>query len=1266
MVLDQTQNFVRVLVQGTHSDTATTISLESGEASELPDPATEQYNLVWWDDGNYSRPDQDPNVEIVRATAVDTTNDTVDVNRGQENTSATTKNNSDNDYQMMLSPTSKMFTDIETAEITVNAGTDLATGGSAALGDSVTVDHADTSTQGNVSAGNGAAVTDVNLDGRGHVTSLATTDFDSRFLLASGDDITGNLNFSNADNIQSSSTDAIRFDTNGVSTFPNDTFFDTNIKFGAEENNRIGGFGANNESIRIDVDYNTGSGELNIRFDGSIAFEDDDPNVSGLVDRLIINSGGAFNFKNGDITDGTNTIYSQSNAWVPQARLENDSITLSGGNGLKNGSTAALGGSFGLDVDESYDFTFTSTIDFSSGLLVADDQKTSYGSATDFSVQYESSSDELIIRDESNGVELIRQPKADSTEFLQGADIGSIEAPEDSYTQLTNAPVTDSAAAGDRVGYTFALDNQSFIEIDGEADGSGGIQNTNVRVPQGDLTDGTNVIYSQSNAWVPQARLENDSLTISAGNALTGGGSVSLGTSTTLDVTSGGIQTAELDTSITPTWTDEHSFDGGLNENGVSLSTEASATFYVDEANGSDSNDGTTASSAFASYERAFEEVSRFTEANIEIRQIGDYNSKVILQGRFAGAETEFRDSHIKIVGDSEADAQTNTISEMESVNADFKMYGCVGVGIESLHLNGRPAVHGCIHVNFENCKLGSDGTVFLYSKGSTATTVECELDPQSQNPDYGFYAISKSHIGVGSGTTFQNWDPNASGKALLFSNNSVIFDGEWENGNSYKESDVNREGPMIPTEGITLGHPSLDRGLRGKPLTEVGGETDASSGDIRAANGASIQARNSTDDGDFGITFTSSDTVSIDTDITDGTNTIYDRTNNWIPQTRLENDSLTVTAGNALTGGGSVSLGGSTTVDVATDSIQTAELDLSIAPTWTSRHQFSAGLDISTNDIQIQATENWRLGGSGNDSTVLRLSGTGGAEFEFGTNDATTYSGAYFEVGDTLQVNQSNNENVRVPNGSVTQGFNANDNITETTSPKSWNFDANRNRDIHQRNNVTLSNGSSSSVTEDVTVELYDGVDTTGTLLQSETKSVTVSSGGTKSVEFIGRNLLLDTGTYHVEITTSGTTLTVDESTEFTAGARYTLKQTGSGIGSITAWNASDHMRMNPVTFDVIFPNDITMKSIIKPDSAGSRKVGTPNDYFQEMHASKFKTHSPTISNKVSDSLDSIREYAERARESEASMELSQMVAHLTSVVEQQQKEITKLKEQL
>jgi len=112
MTLDQTANFVRVGVSGSHDDIATTVTLAQGDASVLPDPSNGKYNLVWFDAGTFARPDEDPNVEIVRAQSIDTQNDTLLVSRGEESTSASTKNTVGGEYVLVLAPTSKMFDDI--------------------------------------------------------------------------------------------------------------------------------------------------------------------------------------------------------------------------------------------------------------------------------------------------------------------------------------------------------------------------------------------------------------------------------------------------------------------------------------------------------------------------------------------------------------------------------------------------------------------------------------------------------------------------------------------------------------------------------------------------------------------------------------------------------------------------------------------------------------------------------------------------------------------------------------------------------------------------------------------------------------------------------------------------------------------------------------------------------------------------------------------------------------------------------------------------
>jgi len=134
MPLDQVENFVEVNVAGTHSSTETTISLQSGEASNLPDPSGGEFNLVWFDSTNFSRPSEDNSVEIVRVTGRDTTNDTITVQRGQEDTSAVAHDTSDAVYQLILSPTSKVIKDVDAANFETNsltvANTTIGLGGS--------------------------------------------------------------------------------------------------------------------------------------------------------------------------------------------------------------------------------------------------------------------------------------------------------------------------------------------------------------------------------------------------------------------------------------------------------------------------------------------------------------------------------------------------------------------------------------------------------------------------------------------------------------------------------------------------------------------------------------------------------------------------------------------------------------------------------------------------------------------------------------------------------------------------------------------------------------------------------------------------------------------------------------------------------------------------------------------------------------------------------------------------------------------------------
>ena len=109
MVLDAVSNFVRGSTDAAVGTSDTTVSVV--DASIFPDPATDgEFNVVIWDVNNFPRPDQDGDVEILRVTERDTTDDELTVTRGQETTSAAAHPEGS---AIHLSPTAKMFSDIE-------------------------------------------------------------------------------------------------------------------------------------------------------------------------------------------------------------------------------------------------------------------------------------------------------------------------------------------------------------------------------------------------------------------------------------------------------------------------------------------------------------------------------------------------------------------------------------------------------------------------------------------------------------------------------------------------------------------------------------------------------------------------------------------------------------------------------------------------------------------------------------------------------------------------------------------------------------------------------------------------------------------------------------------------------------------------------------------------------------------------------------------------------------------------------------------------
>lgn len=112
MALDAVKNFASAKLARGYGQTANVVELEAGEGVKFPDPAVEgEYNLVWWNETDYSEPVTDPEVEIVRVTGK--TGDILTILRAQENTEATIKNRTGKEYRFILTLTAKVIDDIK-------------------------------------------------------------------------------------------------------------------------------------------------------------------------------------------------------------------------------------------------------------------------------------------------------------------------------------------------------------------------------------------------------------------------------------------------------------------------------------------------------------------------------------------------------------------------------------------------------------------------------------------------------------------------------------------------------------------------------------------------------------------------------------------------------------------------------------------------------------------------------------------------------------------------------------------------------------------------------------------------------------------------------------------------------------------------------------------------------------------------------------------------------------------------------------------------
>jgi len=297
--------------------------------------------------------------------------------------------------------------------------------------------------------------------------------------------------------------------------------------------------------------------------------------------------------------------------------------------------------------------------------------------------------------------------------------------------------------------------------------------------------------------------------------------------------------------------------------------------------------------------------------------------------------------------------------------------------------------------------------------------------------------------------------------------------------------------------------------------------------------------------------------TIDVSGDISDDTQTIWDTSAQEIPDsamgtittTTLANDDVTITAGTDLTGGGTISLGGSTTIDFSRTIGGALDINgtLNIDPTNEGNHTFTSTSSAGTYTAEY-----------GMSDAALSIShDSSNRNITLAPNNLTT-------------VRATPAGNLEVPNGSIRQADDTTTQIQETGTPTSWTFTGSEDRDIYQQIEIDVTNGTTGGVTEDITVELYDGTGTGGTLIVSETQSITVNAESTSRETFhVSPDYKLDSGDYHINITTSGSTLTIDWSAVDTRSATYVLEQNNSGDLLLT-----DHYGNTVISVDALSDN--------------------------------------------------------------------------------------------
>lgn len=431
---------------------------------------------------------------------------------------------------------------------------------------------------------------------------------------------------------------------------------------------------------------------------------------------------------------------------------------------------------------------------------------------------------------------------------------------------------------------------------------------------------------------IPNSGLANSSVTVTAGNALTGGGSISLGGSASIDVETDGIQTSELDLSITPTWTGTHTFNGGAT---MGADVDYQST-HLPINLPSPSNNGDAARKSYvdsvAQGLNVKDSVRAGAESNIDLTSSTDPNpvdgvtlsngDRVLLKSQTDATENGIYDANTATdpttwtrSSDSDED------SEVTAGDIVFVEEGTANGDISYVITTDDPITLGTTSISWSVfAKAGeitagtgltkSGDTISISSNGVTTTELDLSITPTwtgAHTFDAGISLNDGDGITLGTGSDY-TLEYNAGGTELRLQ--SADVDGNGTTGDVLQIQDGTQDVEFLSD----ISFPNITG-------TPTFGGHDHSEGGMSS-----------------------------------------------IPNSGLANSSITVSGGTGIKNGGSVSLGGSVTLNIepndfagngleddgsdnlaiSSNAIQLDELDQSISPTWTARHDFNGNLGLN------------------------------------------------------------------------------------------------------------------------------------------------------------------------------------------------------------------------------------------------------------------------------------------------------------------------------